>query len=161
MLGQHPCTYVSYMSHLTYKIPGMNIPGIYYIYLYEERYSQYLGVKSFREKILQVLGALLTDCTCDTSRFSTAGTSRLAVFRGSILLLVLPELQLFQRVLYCGYREYWQYFVRRCCEYLQYLNTLNMLSILGSIEVYSQHFRVQHSGNSEYCLYNKYTFNQK
>ena len=51
-------------------------------------------------------------CTADTartrsiSRFSTAETSGLAVFRGSVLWL----LQVVQvcRVLYCGYHKYWQ-----------------------------------------------------
>ena len=69
-------------------------------------------------------------CECrQISRFCTADTSGLAVFRGSLLWILLYCK--FFGVMYCGYCKYWQYFVRWYCEYSQYQNTLNMPSILG------------------------------
>ena len=61
---------------------------------------------------LQYFGCMIhaADTTsCSTSRFITADTSELAVFRGSMLW-----------ILYCRYHKYSQYFVRLCCEYCEY-----------------------------------------
>ena len=80
-------------------------------------------------------------CTADTastrgiSRFCTADTSGLAVFPGS-LLLILPDK--YFGVLYCGYCKYWQYFVRwfcECREYSQYRFTVNMPGRLGVLGI--------------------------